>query len=169
VRSLLRKVIDAVLAVVGCFVGVVGFFVIVIALLATFVEVAWRDRRLRQRLPRDRRMRWSALQWSSTGTFILETIRRGALGFGRVWWTEEDLYALAPMRPPADEERHYSKLSLRNAFARWVYEGYTHPSKGKAKLLEGQEPREGAMFRHLKERFPRSRVVQVARPADEFS
>ena len=98
---------------------------------------------------------------TATGTLIIESTTIG-WGWGRLWWTEDDIRALSPTRLPTweqDEEVSQDENVARYLFTKWTHEHYTDLKTGKAYLVKWQSGSKKPL--HLAKQFSNLKQVDV--------
>jgi hypothetical protein len=98
---------------------------------------------------------------ASLGGTILSDSPSFSWAIGRLWWTPDDVLALAPTPPETREERsralragHY----VWHPFDRWVWERYLSPETGTAFLFGIWHP--GRLLKKVRRRYPQIAIVQ---------
>src|SRR5690349_6901353 len=92
------------------------------------------------------------------GTIIYDVASANG-GYIRIWWTEDDVRAVAPAPPLSDEQRFRGpgEPLAWHEFDRWVTEKYLDAERGKARLvqmLRGRNDPSG-----LRARFPGCKLL----------
>lgn len=97
------------------------------------------------------------------GTLIVERISAG-FPWSRLWWTEDNVSALAPMTPLTGEilndDTSVESKQRAYQFETWVDETYLDLENGKAQLVRAH--RGYQTLKALQQRFPEMRSLRVA-------
>ncbi len=137
-KILLVVLTPIVMPVTLIFVGIPLLIVVVVSIpisaISSRIEIR-RERRFQQQLAQYKRcVGWNELQASvldSSGTVIVEWRPKRPV---RVWWTSDDVLALAPCDPPEFEKLDFLGVEPPHEFVKWCHERYLNESCGKATL-----------------------------------
>lgn len=134
---------------------------------ALMVLNAMIERRFRRKMNAQGRFRsWDDLLPAlddGSGTLIIEQANKLPV---RVWWTPDDVLAIAPCPPPEDEQLQCDAISpptTPHPFVSWCHQQYTHEETGTALLtLPTLELPPGLFFApFFREQFPRLSVLDT--------
>lgn len=152
------------------FVLIVGAVLLSIpfGLVMAYVVQPLDERRFRRRMEnRGRFVDWAELLpalEAGPGTLIVEHANKCPI---RVWWTREDVLALAPCEPPGKDELQRLALGAcgRHDFIAWCHRRYIAEDSGIATLTLPDEDLPGELWLsyapYLEGRFPRISAVDT--------
>jgi hypothetical protein len=172
-----QRLQTAIRKVFGCL-GLVVIVIpvcIILGLVGTYAESCcffWGLRVKRQMARQNRTMSRAELirhLQKSEGTLIIESTTLG-WGWSRAWWTADDVFGLAPIKPPIAREGESTvsreeKLA-RYLFEKWAHEKYTDLDSGRANLVQAHGGYN--LSRKLLKSFPNLREVKVWSGGLEF-
>jgi hypothetical protein len=112
---------------------------------------------------RGRLMAWEQLEPDLTagkGTLIIEQANKRPV---RIWWTDEDVGALAPVAPPLTEELDVLGSSEPHPFVIWCFSRYLAAAGGRALLTVPSFSLPPGLFfaEFFQERFPAARAIDT--------
>ena len=115
-----------------------------------------------------RYVNWSELQnelVAGAGTLIVETWIDLPQRHCRVWWTSEDMPAIATIEPPSSEKLDIFGYHAPHPIVVWLHDRYFDVETGCAKLTEPDRKTMEQLFSDpevsLRRLFPRLRLVQT--------